>query len=196
MSDLAQILRVNILEFNLRKDDNNNDDNSDEKMNQIETECHAYSDLINSKLKDYIFISHNCKEVPEYKWLMPRNNESFIKGKITNKFDNNERTFFKLKKSYAQQVFLLDVSHVYKCFSESMLQQNKNIKLFVKFLSECSVHTVISLRELKMDTYIKSKDTKQMISYLNRLWGRDHFSDPEDEIEKQKVNLARLDLNN
>lgn len=179
LEDLAELLKVKILLFKL-----------DSQQECFSVKLFESCIKLNVQVDDYLFIGVN--EYGEYKWLMPKRSQEFINSTILHPANRRGAYYINIDENYSQQMILLNSTYLYKCFSADFLKQNVNFELFLKFLSEIAVHTLISLRNLTFDTLIKSNDSIEMINYLNRLWGQEHFNLKEvsnriDLNKKQKV---------
>lgn len=163
VEDLSNILNLKIFMFNCEE----------EKFlpkNKKLKICESYESK-RFKVNDCVFLelANEC----EFKWLMPKTKFEFINSIISQK--EIGYYFFKINSSYSKQKILLEPYNVKKCFGIEF-KTNQNFALFYKFLSEIAVHSLVSLNELKFDFLLYSKDSNEIINYLNVLWGQNHFS--------------------
>ena len=141
------------------------------------------------KLTDFIYLLHDKNEKICYKWLMPKSCQSFIKSTLLNPF-KQDIYYLRVNNLYYNPMLVMSNHDLFKCFGNSALE-DLNLLLFISFLNECAVHTLISLNEVDFEEILKSKNPNEMVNYLNSLWGQNHFSIKEvlTKIEqyKQKV---------
>ena len=196
--DLADMLKVKIFVFDIKPSGkqasiaclNGND------IKQID--CNVFQPLTDRignslKINDCIFLSsNNCSKI-RYKFLLPKShqlllNETLLAPKNSNKF------FLRTKLTYSMHMTLLTKADISKCFSFYDLNTNFKVNLFLKFLFESSVHTIIATSDLKFGPL---NEPTQMIAFLNDVWGQDHFLLDEilaeiDENKKKQVLLSFL----
>ena len=159
IEDLTEILSIKVIMFT----------NTNNQFNLIESKYLSSFHQIN----DYVFLTCNKNEKVPFKWLMPKSMMDFINKSL---LGNESTCFLKNKTVYSNYMLIVDSSHLYACFDDAQMQNNLCLALFLKFLSESSVHTLISLNNLEFDSMIKANDVHKMINYLNELWGQNHFN--------------------
>lgn len=157
IEDLTEILSIKVIMF------------TNNQFNLIESKYLSSFHQIN----DYVILTCNKNEKIPFKWLMPKSMMDFINKNL---LSNESTCFLKNKTVYSNYMLIVDSSHLYACFDDSQVQNNLCLALFLKFLSESSVHTLISLNNLEFDSIIKANDVHKMINYLNELWGQNHFN--------------------
>lgn len=185
VEDLAEILKVKIFVFEMHSADE-----SSTTKDYTWTQYEPTDMLPTIKLHDYIFLSMNNSLKVKYKFLMPVATKAHIDNTLLSPMKKNFY-YFKCNSAYSNYMLVLDSSYLYKCFSSQTLASNLNIGLFLKFLSESSVHTLMSLSDLKFEHVIKSNNQMQMINFLNRLWGQNHF-DLQEVLSEVKLNREKV----
>jgi hypothetical protein len=172
LDDLAQVLQMKLVVFHVKPQ------LPDEYEVKIYEPCN--SSLI--ELNDIVFLSVNPARKIKYKWLLPKRAARALMESSSTILKANAKmseTFIKLKPSYMRYVIQLDTPDLYARFDRQFLHENANYTLFLKFLSECSVHTLVSLKKLDFDVFTansSSSDAHIIIRYLNQLWGQRHFN--------------------
>lgn len=181
LDDLADLFDVNILVFN--KQNETGDDNDDDlewkhrvyrpSYEMFAAENDDPTTVSSSGMHDYVYLSlhkqqqhqhHN--EKLKYKWLVPNAAAPLLKKNLLNSL-KQDVYFLKTNTNYAYQFLLLDSQCLFNCFGDYLINNNLNLLLFLNFLSECSVHTLTSLRDLNFDDLLlSSEDPNDMINYL------------------------------
>lgn len=140
-----------------------------------------------------------------YKWLMPKRLRDHIESTLLSSSSSTisnsatqQNYFFKLKPSYTSYRILLHTDTLRRLFDTDFINKNVNHALFLRFICECSVHTLVSLDEdVKFDSYVCAKESlssSRMIDYLNQLWGQNHFNLKEIVNEIQFNNELEVGL--
>ena len=137
-----------------------------------------------SKTNDYIYVSLNSSSKIKYRFLVPKSYQKLLNDTLLAPSNINQY-FLRTKLTYSTYMILLSKADIRKCFGIQELSTNVNLNLFLKFLSDSSVHTLVSLNDLRFE---QSSDPSQMLSFLNEIWGQNHFL--LEEI------LAEIDENN
>lgn len=70
-------------------------------------------------------------------------------------------------------MLVLEFNEVLEYFEELMVTNESSV-LFINFLNDCPVHTLIFDNRISfVDVMTRSDD---MVEYLNKIWGKDHFN--------------------
>lgn len=159
LEDLAELFEVNLFVFSEQTDINNGSYNDDElkQYKPVSTD---------PPCTDNIYLNYNKNDRVKYKWLMPKASSLLIKKNLLNPI-KQDYYYLKTNTSYSYQFLLLDSQCLFKCFGDCLVNNNLNLLLFLNFLSECSVHTLTSLKDLNFnDLLLSSEDPNEMINYL------------------------------
>ena len=128
--------------------------------------------LFNLNLQDFVYLSLDHSAQIPFKWLMPKGKQNFIDKAL---LSSTSQHFLQMDPYYAQRSIILQSSYIFSCFSRDLIAGNLGIALFLRFLTESNVQTLVSLNELSFDPILKAKNLEQMIKYLNRLLVHDHM---------------------
>lgn len=182
LEDLANVLRIRIVTFETPTHDaaeqnRNVLETSDLKVRVFEPQiCQTESTSCNF-LNDSVYIKIDRSEKIKYKWLMPKRLRRQIESALIMPSPSlSQNYFFKLKPVYIRYRILLNQNVLRSRFDHNFINRSINHALFLRFLCECSVHTLVSLDELEFDALIRDKDSSHLVAYLNQLWGQNHFN--------------------
>ncbi len=205
LEDLASLIKMKICLFEIKSYEDTNfannlnggTSNENNNLKRFKLKIYEPSTAGNCvnfsmKINDYIFLSSNNNSKLKYKFLLPKSHqqllsETLLSTKITNNF------FLRTRLAYSNYMVLLSISDIKNCFSNQELSANINLNLFLKFLSESSVHTLVSIKELKFDL---ATNPIQMVTFLNEIWGQNHFLIEEILAEMDENNNVMVNLIN
>jgi len=155
LEDLADLFDINLIVFN------------NSEQNETKT-CTIYKpNDSDTQINDYVHLSFNKNNKIKYKWLMPNKISCLIRKTLLNPMKSDDY-FLKVNTNYSNRFLLIDSQCLFQCFGETLLNSCLNVYLFSHFLSECSVHLLISLKDLNFDDFLlnNSQDPNEMINYL------------------------------
>lgn len=193
LQDLATILNIKIYVF--RKNSHKNDTKLIYSANEaVNKDFIIYEPLHNDskqKTNDSIFLHHDAT-ANQFKWLMPKSHKTFIENNLLK--PSQALVYFKTNPLYYNRMLIINSLDLHKYFGDEVLN-NLSLLLFIIFLNECPVHTLVSVHDLSFDMVFNSKDPNDMIFYLNSIWGQTHFNLKEtkmkmDYLENQKSFIA------
>lgn len=161
VSDLVEILKVKLFVF----------DKTDKKR---VPRCHEPANPYNLRLNDFIYLNSltDIDGVKYYRWMMPNQKRSTLCSP-----HNNTLTFLRAPSvSHSAYKIVIDRSELYKRFTQTTLVELPCITLFLRFLSETPVHTLITVKEISCQAFLDTNRVLDLIDYLNQIWGQTHFS--------------------
>jgi hypothetical protein len=189
LEDLAEMLKLKILVF--ERIDNSNglkhpkcapehDDPHFDAKSSRSLRVYEPKNIYNLQLNDYVYLCANESPTGShtFSWLMYKGKQHLIDTTVLS-FENQDKYFVCVQHQpffYAHQAVVLDRAYLFRCFSHECLLSNVCIFLYLRFLGECAVQTLVSLNELKFSNLVQTRNVKEMCSYLNRLWGQRHFN--------------------
>ena len=142
-------------------------------------------------INDFVYLSMSKNSKVKYKFLLPKLMQPIINDTLLSP-QNRNVYYMQTKATYSNYLLLLSRSELNKCFSHKELCSNVNLILFLKFLSESSVHTLISLNDLKFDAVIYSSDHDKTVRFFNDIWGQNHFDLKEILAEIEVTNNKKV----
>lgn len=155
LEDLADLFDINLIVFN------------NSEQNETKTYTIYKPNDSDTQINDYVHLSFNKNNKIKYKWLMPNKTSCLIRKTLLNSMKSDDY-FLKVNTNYSNRFLLIDSQCLFQCFGETLLNSCLNVYLFSHFLSECSVHLLISLKDLNFDDFLlnNSQDPNEMINYL------------------------------
>ena len=190
LEDLAFIIKMKIYLFDTKSAEDLNSENL-----KIYDPFISENVVNNStKLNGHVFLSlnSNSNSKVRYKFLLPKSHEQTLNETLLS-VNNKDNFFLRTKSAYSNYMVLLPIADIKKCFSYQDLSWNININVFLKFLSESSVHTLLSLNDLKFDL---QTNPIQLTAFLNEIWGQNHFllEDILAEIDENRDTLVKFKI--
>jgi hypothetical protein len=178
LEDLSTILQLKILKFQ----------NDSMKNNEIDLNAHFQLNEPTPKVKtnDFIYLLSNKNEKINFKWLMPKSCCSLINNVLLN------NTFIKCHPLYIHRMIVINTCYIYNSFGPDCYENNLNTFLFLSFLDELSVYTLVAVHDTNFGDAMKARNSNVLVNYLNQMWGQCHFNlndclNKMNELKRNKV---------
>jgi hypothetical protein len=187
LEDLADMLKIKILVFRSNPTGASPVAGSGPTILTCMYDGTNVANVFDHQLNDFVYLSVSEQTCPDssvyatYNWMLPKTKQALINRTVLSPDENFDNYFIRLHHQpffYTHNAIVVDLAHLFACFSHECLVSNVCVFLYMRFLSECGVDTLVSVDELNFGELVMSRDVKGMCHYLNRLSGERRF-DPE-----------------
>ena len=147
-------------------------------------------------ITECIFLSCNKNENIKFKWLMPKKFQELFFHNETIQLNEQSKilSFCKLDTFYKHRMLVVSIHDVCDCFEDQIQTYMNSTMLFINFLCDCPVHTLVKNFNFESVLSESNTDPNAVVDFLNGIWGNRYFSLEEAKLRRNLLNLPVIKL--